>query len=243
MRNGATVQQFRPEVIRESICSEKTLRTIQEILLEVVENGTGRPARSDVVRIAGKTGTAQVSEGGSYRGNGHQVSFAGYFPAEKPIYSCIAVILRPRHGYPSAGAMSGAVVKQIAEEIYASQTRWDIRKEPVHDETVAVPAPKAGEMQALKHVLNKFDITMDRDQVKSQWVTTSVNGNEVKLSDIPIREGLVPRVLGMGAKDAVYLMESAGLQVRLSGKGRVVAQSIPPGERAVKGKTVTITLN
>ena len=66
--------------------------------------------------------------------------------------------------------------------------------------------------------------------------------NKVKLSDLTIREGLVPRVVGMGAKDAVFLLEQAGLRVSLSGVGRVVSQSIQPGQRVSKGQTVLLTL-
>jgi cell division protein FtsI (penicillin-binding protein 3) len=64
----------------------------------------------------------------------------------------------------------------------------------------------------------------------------------VKLTGINIKEGIVPHVLGMGAKDAVYLLENAGLQVNLSGAGRVVSQSLPSGQPVQKGKTIAITL-
>ncbi|MDR1919158.1 MAG: transpeptidase family protein [Tannerellaceae bacterium] len=207
MKEGKTVERFPPEVVKESICSGKTLRMIQDMLLGVVENGTGRPAYSPLVRIAGKTGTAQISEGGVYRGMGHQVSFAGYFPADRPVYSCIAVIRRPSSSfYPSGGAMSGGVIRNVAEKIYATHTRFDVRKLPVDSLAVLSPTPKVG------------------------------------IEEVKLKEGLVPRVIGMGAKDAVFLLEKAGLQVNLLGLGRVVSQSIPPGQQAVKGRTIAITL-
>ena len=62
------------------------------------------------------------------------------------------------------------------------------------------------------------------------------------MEDASLRAGLVPRVVGMGAKDAVYLMERAGLRVSLSGAGRVVRQSILPGQRARAGQSVVLTL-
>ena len=67
MHNGKTVQSFSTEVIRESICSERTLNMIKDMLLGVVEKGTGKAVHSDFVRIAGKTGTAQIASGGVYR--------------------------------------------------------------------------------------------------------------------------------------------------------------------------------
>ncbi|MDR2388895.1 MAG: transpeptidase family protein [Tannerellaceae bacterium] len=243
MQDGKTVERFPPKVVKESICSDKTLKIIRNMLLGVVEQGTGKPAYSPLIRIAGKTGTVQIAEGGRYKGNGHQVTFAGYFPADRPIYSCIAVIRRPSPSfYPSGGAMSGSVVKNVAERIYAAHTKMDIRKQPVDSLAVLLPAPKHGEEAALRQVLNELNINIEGKDVKSPWVLASTTGNKIQFMDISIREECVPRVTGMGAKDALYLLEKAGLQVKLSGIGRVVSQSVPQGQRVVKGHTVTITL-
>jgi cell division protein FtsI (penicillin-binding protein 3) len=243
VQDGKTVERFSPEVVKESICSGRTLKVIQNMLLGVVEHGTGKPAYSPLIRIAGKTGTAQIAEGGRYRGNGHQVTFAGYFPADRPVYSCIAVIRRPSPSfYPSGGAMSGSVVKNVAERIYAAHTKLDIRKQPVDSLAVLLPVPKHGKETALRQVLNELNIDMDRKEVKSPWVLASANDNKIKFTDINIRKERAPRVIGMGAKDAVYLLENAGLQVKLSGAGRVISQSISPGRQIVKGHTITITL-
>ncbi|MDR2118801.1 MAG: transpeptidase family protein [Tannerellaceae bacterium] len=243
MRDGKTVERFSPEVVRASICSGRTLRIIQDMLSGVVEHGTGKPAYSPLIRIAGKTGTAQIAEGGGYRGNGHQVSFVGYFPADHPVYSCIAVIRRPSPSfYPSGGAMSGSVVKNVAEKIYAAHTRLDIRKLPADSLAVLLPTSKAGEEKALRQVLDELDVDIDRKGVKSPWVLAVADDDKVKFRNINIREGQVPRVIGMGAKDAVYLLENAGLRVNMSGRGRVVSQSISPGQQITKGHTIAITL-
>lgn len=95
------------------------------MLVDVVQQGTahGRKAvSSDYVQIAGKTGTAQIHQGkAGYKGNivRHRVSFCGYFPAENPKYSGIVVVSAPRVGYPSGGTMPGAVLRTVAEEMYA----------------------------------------------------------------------------------------------------------------------------
>lgn len=244
IHNDKTVQSFSSEVINSSICSDQTLAIIKDMLLGVVEKGTGKAVHSDIVRIAGKTGTAQIATGGVYRTSGHQVSFCGYFPADEPKYSCIVVIRRPRIGYPSGGTMSGGVVKTIAEKIYASHTSFDVRDMEPDSTAVLWPAVKNGNLKALEEVLDELDIKADTDSVESQWVTASVDttGNRLRLHDIPIRDGLVPRVVGMGAKDAVYLLEQAGLRVALSGAGRVTSQSISPGQRVGKGQTILLTL-
>ncbi|MCC8133568.1 MAG: transpeptidase family protein [Tannerellaceae bacterium] len=242
LENGKTVQSFSSEVIKPSICSKKTLDIIKEMLIGVVEEGTGSAVRSDAIRIAGKTGTAQIASGGVYRTSGHQVSFCGYFPADEPQYSCIVVIRRPRIGYPSGGTMSGVVVKNIAEKVYSNHMAFDIRKFPVDSTAVLQPVPKAGDLEALDKVLSKFRLKTDRDIVETNWVLAESGAGTLKLKDIPQQEGLVPRVIGMGAKDAVFLMESAGLQVSLRGMGRVTSQSISPGQRATKGQTVNLVL-
>ena len=193
---------------------------------------------------AGKTGTAQIATGGVYRTSGHQVSFCGYFPADHPKYSCIVVIRRPRIGYPSGGTMSGGVVRAIAEKIYASHMSFDVRDMERDSMAVMVPRVKGGDLRAVEDVLDELDIKADTDSLETKWVVASAEQeeNKVKLSDLTIREGLVPRVVGMGAKDAVFLLEQAGLRVSLSGVGRVVSQSIQPGQRVSKGQTVLLTL-
>lgn len=244
MHNGKPMQSFSTEVIKSSICSDKTLALIKDMLLGVVEEGTGKPVYSDVVRIAGKTGTAQIATGGVYRTSGHQVSFCGYFPADEPKYSCIVVIRRPRIGYPSGGTMSGSVVKSIAEKIYASHMSFDIRDMEPDSLAVKLPAVKGGQLKAVENILNELDVKTNTDSMETKWVraVSEEEENRIKLKDIPLRSGLVPSVVGMGAKDAVYLLEKVGLQVSLSGLGRVTSQSIQPGQRISKGQTVLITL-
>ena len=214
------------------------------MLLGVVEQGTGKAVHSDIIQIAGKTGTAQIASGGVYRRAGHQVAFAGYFPAEKPMYSCIVVIRQPRIGYPSGGTMSGGVVKTIAEKIYSSHISIPVEEMLPDSTAIRLPMAKAGEKRAVENVLDKLDIQLNVDSSKTEWVRINreKEKNNLELQDIRIINGLVPSVYGMGAKDAVYLLESAGLRVTLSGSGRVTAQSIRPGTRVSKGQTILLTL-
>ncbi len=244
IKDGKTIQHFSPEVIKESICSDSTLAIIQDMLLGVVEKGTGKAVHSDIIRIAGKTGTAQIASGGVYRTSGHQVAFCGYFPADNPKYSCIVVIRRPRIGYPSGGTMSGGVVKAVAEKIYASYMLYDVRE--MERDSLAVPLPqvKGGNREAVESVLDELDIPTDADSLETIWTFArlSQDSTKIELRNLEIHDGTVPRVIGMGAKDAVYLMEKAGLRVSLSGVGRVVSQSVSPGGKVYKGQTVLLTL-
>lgn len=244
LHNGKTVKSFSTEVLKSSICSDRTLRIIQDMLLGVVEKGTGMAVYSDNVRIAGKTGTAQIASGGVYRTSGHQVSFCGYFPADDPKYSCIVVIRRPRIGYPSGGTMSGGVVKAIAEKVYASDMPIDVSDMERDSAAVVLPSVKGGSLVALENVLDELDVDFDTDSLKTKWVASKreEGAEALRLYDVIIREGLVPNVVGMGAKDAVYLLESAGLRVALDGMGRVTAQSVSPGTRIARGHAIHLTL-
>ena len=246
LSDGEVIKSFSTEVLNPAICSEKTLAQIKSMLLGVVEKGTGKVVHSDIVSIAGKTGTAQISQGAAgYKaaGKSHQVSFCGYFPADKPLYSCIVVIRRPRIGYPSGGTMSGGVFKSIAEKIFAATTSHDLGKMPMDSAAVKVPYAKGGDLRALENILKKFGINAGTDSVDSPWVLTGVKETGVGLKNMSVKKGLVPNVIGMGAKDAVYLLENQGLRVSLSGMGRVKSQSIPSGSHAVKGQTIAIVLN
>ncbi len=246
LKNGSVEEKRKPEVIKKEICSSKTLKLIQQMLLGVVEGegGTGGVVRSQHVRIAGKTGTAQISQGAAgYKGAGlsHQVSFCGYFPFENPEYSCIVVIRKPRNGYPSGGVMSGGVFKRIAEEVNARKNHLkpkDMPKDTLHP---VVPGVRAGMFSPTEYILGKLDVSYQED-VRTEWVSAELQDNEVKVSDRKIIDNLVPNVVGMGAKDAVYLLEKQGLMVSLSGSGIVRGQTVAPGTQVVRGQTVGLTL-
>ncbi len=242
--NGKTIEKKKTRTINSQICSDKTLDLIRGMLLGVVESGTGAPVKSEYVKIAGKTGTAQISQGAAgYKGAGlsHQVSFCGYFPADKPKYSVIVVVRKPRIGYPSGGFMSGGVFKKIAEEVYARSMHLKSEDCPKDTLNPIVPKVKSGMYAQTEYVLDKLDVSY-KDSSENQLVSTDIIGDKVILKDRKVVEKLVPNVSGMGAKDAVYLLENSGLRVNLSGKGTVYAQSIPPGTQCVKGQTISIQL-
>ena len=252
MKNGRSVKQFKTEVIIPEICSRNTLKIIQDMLYNVVNyedptpvnrNGTGRPARSDVITIAGKTGTAQIASGGGYGTAGHNVSFCGYFPYEDPQYTCIVVISRPRNGSPSGGLMCGTVVKDIAEKIYAGQMTLDMNSVSADLPKVAYPNVKNGDYVALKNAMNELKLkTNEERNIQARFVMTNSGNQGISVRELPSGNGLVPDVVGMGAKDAVFALENCGLRVSLSGQGQVVSQSTRSGTRAVAGQRVTLTL-
>ncbi|MDR1632056.1 MAG: transpeptidase family protein [Dysgonamonadaceae bacterium] len=234
-------------VLKKHICSDLTLQHIREMLDSVVNHpqGTGKPARSELVRISGKTGTAQLSQGAAgYKAGGlsHQVSFCGYFPSNDPQYSCIVVIRKPRNGNASGGYMSGRVFKRIAEEVFVQNIAASPRLTAYNDTIISkTPCVKSGLFEHSKYAMKKLNVKYV-DNLEGEWMSAQTANDHVLISSRNISGNLVPNVVGMGAKDAVYAMESAGLRVSLTGQGTVVAQSVAAGSRIEKGRMVMIQL-
>ena len=247
VKDGEVVKEYPTEVINPKICSDHTLTQIREILRKVVSQGLAKPAGSKQFSVSGKTGTAQISQGAAGYKSGrvnYLVSFCGYFPSEAPKYSCIVSIQKP--GLPaSGGLMAGSVFGKIAERVYAKDLRFDIRS-AIDSTTNVIPPVKAGEMNEALLVLNDLKVPVQKQfseqKKKEQWGHTQAAPSAVILQDQELASGTVPSVVGMGAKDAVYLLESKGLKVRLNGVGRVRNQSIASGSRIVKGQTIALTL-
>ena len=247
VKDGEVVRDFPTEVINPKICSDNTLTQIREILRKVVAEGLAKPAGSKQFAVAGKTGTAQISQGASgYKAGrvNYLVSFCGYFPAEAPKYSCIVSIQKP--GLPaSGGLMAGSVFSKIAERVYAKNLRFDIRS-AIDSTTNVIPAVKAGEMNEALCVLNTLDVPVQKqfevENKRELWGHSQAAPSAVILQNQKVSDGIVPSVVGMGAKDAVYLLESKGLRVRLNGIGKVRNQSIAGGSRLIKGQTIALTL-
>ena len=116
MENGQVVREFPVEVIKEKICSTRTLHQIQTILEKVVSEGLGKKAGNKRFKVSGKTGTAQVAKNGSYASHSYMVSFCGYFPSDAPRYSCIVCIRKD--GLPaSGGGQCGPVFSEISQMV------------------------------------------------------------------------------------------------------------------------------
>lgn len=251
VKNGEVLIDFPPKVLRSQICKPKTLGEIQTILEHVVSQGIGKKAGSPSFKIAGKTGTAQISQGaGGYKVGGvnYLVSFAGFFPADKPRYSCIVCI--QKSGLPaSGGGMSGVVFRHIAEGIMAQNLKLDVT-DACDSASVFVPAVKNGNILAASYVLSQLGIPCN-----SNWSGSYADGNpiwgtaqNVSNKSIQLRRSkiyaykYVPTVIGMGARDAVYILEKRGIKVSLKGCGKVTQQSLLPGHYIKRGEICHLTL-
>lgn len=246
VKDGEVIQEYPTEVINPKICSDKTLAQIREILQRVVSHGLAKPAGSKQFSVSGKTGTAQMSKGAAGYKSGtmhYQVSFCGYFPSEAPKYSCIVSIQKP--GLPaSGGLMAGSVFSKIAERVYAKDLRYDIRN-AIDSTSNVIPAIKHGELNEALYVLEELDVPTElqiEDEKSKLWGHGEQKEQVLVLQEKAPIDNLVPNVIGMGAKDAVFLLESKGLRVRVQGVGKVRSQSIRGGTHLVKGETILLTM-
>ena len=249
MKDGEVIKEFPPVVMRSSICKSKTLGEIQTILEHVVSQGLGKRAGSPSFKVAGKTGTAQVAKGGGYKmGTVHYLlSFAGYFPADAPRYSCIVCI--QKSGLPaSGGGMSGKVFHDIAEGIMAQSLKMDVKD--AHDEnSILEPDVKSGNIIAADYVLTHLGYETRADWSGSYadgnpiWGhATRGNGHIALTQQAKTQANVMPDVTGMGARDAVFLIESRGVKTKLYGRGKVTQQSIAAGHTISKGMACILTL-
>lgn len=244
-RNGEMVEEFPVEVIKPSICKAQTLKQIQDILYKVVneQGGTGKSARSRHFHVSGKTGTAQVAGASGY-GNRteHLVSFCGYYPSENPQYTCIVSIRTAAPG-ASGGRMSGTVFAQIAERVYSKQVSTNIAL--ARDSlSVFVPEVKNGAIQPTQSLLSLMHIPYQWDNKSGEgWMRSSMDSKQVVLQKTAYQMNQMPNLIGMGARDAIYAIESRGMKVRARGYGKVQGQSLAAGSTVIKGQTVTIELH
>lgn len=257
-KDGEVIKEFPVQVIKNQICKNPaSIGVIQDILYKVVHVGLGKTAGSKSFHVSGKTGTAQKAHNGSYKSGtvDYLLSFCGYFPSGKdadgkpvkPKYSCIVCI--QKSGLPaSGGLMSGQVFHDIAEGIMARNVRYDVSSSR-DSLSCFVPEVKSGNILAADYVLSHLGLKTTTEWSGSYatgnpiWGTAEKETKEVKLSKVPMTpEGIMPDVMGMGARDAVYLLESRGLKVIIKGRGKVHQQSIAYGKPYRRGTRVTLEM-
>ncbi len=221
------IMKQNPEVLINKICSDKTINTAHKYLEGVVEKGTARNISNAVYKIAGKTGTGKINENGRYIPK-YNASFAGYFPADSPKYSCIVLIHKPDGGSFYATKVAAPVFKEIADVVYATQL--DIHPDG-QDNIVTRDAIAAGEKEKLS----------DEEWLKRFGIEKYVDASGTDLKTF-LSNKTVPDVTGYGVTDAVFILENLGLKTKITGKGRVKSQSVRAGTPVRTGDVVQLTL-
>jgi cell division protein FtsI (penicillin-binding protein 3) len=234
-------ERFTTDVINKKICSKKTLKKLRTLLEGVVENGTAKNIKGSHYKIAGKTGTAQILENGRYTRK-YITSFVGFFPAHAPKYSAIVMIRNPRGWQQYGSSVAAPVFKEIADNIYARDINLH---EPMMADRQAdrdeLPVIRGGNQQELTLLCEELGI-LNEAKTEEDWVKTVRNGKAIGWKKAVEGQDIVPDVKGMTFRDAIFLLEKAGLRVLYEGKGRIINQSLQPGTRVRKGDGIYVRL-
>ncbi len=219
---GKLEQTFYPTVIKQSVCSKETIGKLRKMMEGVVERGTGKGCfKSSLYKVAGKTGTAQINYVNKNKQKMiYRASFAGYFPADKPKYSCIVVITNPSAGAFYGGAVAAPVFKDIADKVYSALLN-NYQEQPKSAKKDFAPVTKVVNNYDIKKINSDFKYPLTGSDIKNDWVIAKVDST-LNLSVNPIsKAGDIPNVIGMGLKDAVFTLENSGYKVTFNGKGIV----------------------
>jgi len=204
--------------------------------------------KGNAYRVAGKTGTALVADGNfKYTDQVYQSSFAGYFPAENPQYTCVVVIVNKPHAVKHVGALvAGPVFKEIADMLYNKYI-----KQPASMQFAGVAQGRdsstgysyIGAQDEVKKIMNDLNLPYSDAGGNSEWASISKQGGRPYVAGQRLSNTTMPQLSGMSLKDAVYVCENMGLKVSVKGRGRVTSQSVTAGDAINKGLQVQIILN
>ena len=246
---GETVKEYKPTVVKRSIASAGTIKKAKMLLREVVTEGTARSINLPYPAIAGKTGTAQMNyhklkAEGPVR---YQAGFCGFFPVDNPVYSCIVVISGPKSGGYHGAEVAAPVFKDIAQACYALKGEMHTPINATDPKPLAVgqlPSIDAGQKEDLEKSMEWLGLKGIYDDTKqTDWgVLQAKSADSLIVANRIISDKLIPSVVGMGLKDALYLLENRGCRVKVSGYGKVVSQSISPGTRVSRRLPITLYL-
>lgn len=243
IRNKAElVEQIPVRVLNPKICSDKTLQSARKMLEAVVEKGTAKNLKNTIFKIAGKTGTAQISNtkyGYKYDAKvSYQASFVGYFPADAPKYSCIVVVNAPSNGVYYANLVAGPIFKEVAYKIYAKSI--DIHQ-PINIQPDSFPIPTVdGNAEDLYAILKEMGHAVQLP--KDRWLNLNYLAGKPKLQLLPLSGQGLLSVVNLSLKDALYVLENAGYHVEFQGVGKVKQQFPLAGTAIEKGQTVSLML-
>jgi cell division protein FtsI (penicillin-binding protein 3) len=246
---GKTIKTIQPTILSSAIAKPQTIANAKKLLEGVVQNGTGKSMSNTIYKVAGKTGTAQIAKGKGYGKDQnnvtYQASFVGYFPADKPKYSCIVIVNAPSGDAYYGGAVAGPIFKKIADRVYATEL-------DIHQAVNLVPAinpnapyVKNGLTDQTAAACNLLLVGMKAGN-NTTYSSAKSEGKQVVLSaakpDALLQQGIMPDLTGMGASDILYLLENKGYRVRIKGAGSVIHQSVAPGQKINKDIIIVIEM-
>jgi len=208
---GVVLYESSPKEVRRVI-SAKSSAIMRNLMKGVVTNGTGKNAESNILQIAGKTGTSQKLVNGSYSKQEYNSSFIGFFPADAPRAVCLILVNSPSVGR-YGGLVAAPVFKKIAERTAGA---YPLEYQPP---------------QNVDEVKDEIKVIYAKEQDAEKNKKDSYASNGIKDNNV------MPDLTNLSVRDAVQVLSNLGIRYKIKGSGKIVHQSILPGE-AVKKKMI-----
>lgn len=229
------VKSYKTEVLKSSICSRETLAIVKSMLEGAVTDGTAKNLKNDLYPIAGKTGTAVISQGAKgYKNESgrkdYRASFVGYYPADNPRYSCIVVVSRPTGPSYYGAIVSGSVFKAISDKVYATNLELQKNLTASKDTSLErIPVVSPGDWSDASKLLKNLNIPVSGGQQSVTWAQVVRCADQLHAEPVNPNDSLLPSFIGMGLKDVLPVLENMGYKVKIKGSGRILSQSPAAG--------------
>jgi cell division protein FtsI (penicillin-binding protein 3) len=240
MDNGVEIKKFEPTVMTDNFCKASVIKDARAAMEQVVIDGTARRPFKDM-----PFAVAHVSDGPiKYEHGVYQATFVGYFPANKPKYTCIVLIrTKPHAASHFGGTLAAPVFREIATKLYAMYVDKKDAAMPYQKQKDSTAYFYTGFTKDIQQVYSQLHIKYTDSTKQQQWASVQADNYKPVVKPVVIQKQVMPNVKGMGLKDALYVLETMGVRVNVKGKGKVQAQSLPAGALVAKGITVMIELN
>ncbi len=247
-REGEVIEEFPTRVLVEKICSQPTLDTLRQFMIDVCNVGATKHfiGRFDGFRVAAKTGTAQFAQDGySHKDGLYLGSLAAFMPAENPKYSVMTMLHVKRgvaRSYYGIG-VSGPVMQKVMQQLYNREIEWHKPIESIEGKSNPTKI-KGGDVAAIREVVDELTAQSSKGMPTSGWAKVNYADSTGVLTTEPMIhiEGVMPNIYGMGLRDAIFLLEGIGLRVESKGVGSVWRQSVRAGKKIEQGDSVKIYL-
>lgn len=243
-RGGKSIADFPTKVVKDSICSPTTLALLREYLENVALGGTAEAyfgIGATPFRVGAKTGTATIAMGSKYSDAYYLGSMVTYLPADNPRYTLITAIYKKKGSGSVYGAtIAGPVQKRVASYLYNREREWAERL--IVSDVKQLPSDvKGGNIEYIGNIASHFDLVSAYTS-PTGWGTTKTGISSINITSTTADKRVIPDVMGMGLADALYLLESRGLEVTFTGSGKVVYQSKEAGAALHYGDKIKIRL-
>jgi cell division protein FtsI (penicillin-binding protein 3) len=248
---GKEVKKIEPTVL-ERIGDSGSIAQLQKCMRAVVTDGTAKGIESPYYTMAGKTGTAQVSDWSperkiAYSDGVYQGSFVGYLPADQPKYTiCVVIRTKPHSAAYYGGAIAAPVFRMVADKIFSQNMgAWAGPLDSLAQNNPGALPAKAATARSYQVLMGALDkhIAMNTDHPSVMMEMKTDTNKHTTINKKTLYGNIMPDVTGMGLRDAIYMLENSGMQVQVQGKGKVKQQSVPAGTRITKGQNIIIQLS